>query len=135
MRSILPAIALLCAGCSASSHALQPKETRAAETQTGIASWYGADLQGRSTANGETFDQNALSAAHRTWPMPSLVEVTNLENNKRMVVRVNDRGPFAEGRLIDLSRAAARALGFESEGQSRVAVRYLGAAPNSGQAQ
>jgi rare lipoprotein A len=92
-------------------------------------------LQGRRTANGETFDQNALSAAHRTLPLPSIVEVTNLENNKRIVVRVNDRGPFAQGRIIDVSRAAARELGFESDGEARVSVRYIGPAPDTRRAQ
>ena len=94
-----------------------------------MASWYGASLQGQATANGERFDQNALSAAHRTWPMPSRVEVRNLENGRRVIVRVNDRGPFAQGRIIDVSRAAARELGFEQAGAARVRIRYLGPAP------
>jgi rare lipoprotein A len=96
---------------------------------TGRASWYGADFQGRPTASGERFDQEALTAAHPTLPIPSLVQVTNLENGREVIVRVNDRGPFVRGRLIDVSRAAARVLGFEDQGHARVHVRYLGPAP------
>lgn len=96
--------------------------------RVGVASWYGKDFHGRLTANGEIFDMNRLSAAHPTLPLPSMVEVRNLENGRRAIVRVNDRGPFAEDRLIDLSRAAARALGFEGQGLARVRVRYVGPA-------
>jgi len=96
---------------------------------TGVASWYGDQFHMKSTANGETFDMNAISAAHTTLPMPSMVEVTNLENGKKLVVRVNDRGPFVGGRLIDLSHAAARELGYERQGTAKVRVRYLGPAP------
>ncbi len=96
--------------------------------KTGVASWYGAKFHGRSTANGEVFDMNAISAAHTTLPLPSIVRVTNLENGRSLTVRVNDRGPFVDGRIIDLSRAAARALGFEQAGTARVRVRYLGPA-------
>jgi rare lipoprotein A len=97
--------------------------------QTGTASWYGADFQGQRTASGETFDQAALTAAHPTLPIPSLVQVTNLENGREVIVRVNDRGPFVGERLIDMSQGAAQALGFEQAGQARVHVRYLGPAP------
>lgn len=97
--------------------------------QTGIASWYGAQFHGRRTASGETFDQDALTAAHPTLPIPSLVQVTNLENGRELIVRVNDRGPFVGDRLIDLSRGAAQMLGFEQNGHARVHVRYLGPAP------
>lgn len=97
--------------------------------QTGTASWYGAQFQGRRTASGETFDQAALTAAHPTLPIPSLVQVTNLENGREVIVRVNDRGPFSGGRVIDLSRGAAQVLGFEEAGHARVHVRYLGPAP------
>jgi rare lipoprotein A len=98
-------------------------------TQTGTASWYGPQFHGQRTASGETFDQDALTAAHPTLPIPSLVQVTNLENGREVIVRVNDRGPFARDRLIDLSRGAAQVLGFEQAGQARVHVRYLGPAP------
>jgi rare lipoprotein A len=94
--------------------------------EVGLASWYGAAHHGRPTANGERFDARALSAAHTTLPLSSRVEVTNLENGRRIVVRVNDRGPFVAGRIIDLSQAAARELGFEGLGITRVRVRFLG---------
>ena len=97
--------------------------------QVGVASWYGRDFHGKPTANGEIFDMNLLSAAHTTLPMPSMVEVRNLENGRSLVVRLNDRGPFADNRLIDLSREAARRLGFEEQGLARVRVRYIGPAP------
>jgi len=97
--------------------------------QVGTASWYGAQFHGRATASGEPFDQHALTAAHPTLPIPSLVQVTNLENGREIIVRVNDRGPFVGERLIDLSRGAAQALDFEQNGHARVHVRYLGPAP------
>ena len=100
----------------------------------GVASWYGRDFHGRPTANGEIFDMNRMSAAHKTLPLPSVVEVTNLENGRRIRVRVNDRGPFAHGRVIDMSRAAARRLGFEQNGLARVRVRYLAPAVLAGRA-
>jgi len=93
--------------------------------RTGTASWYGDDFHGRRTANGETYDMNALTAAHTTLPMPTIVRVTNLENGRSVVVRVNDRGPFAEDRIIDMSRAGARELGFERNGLTRVRVAVL----------
>ena len=98
--------------------------------ETGIASYYGGEhtgvnFHGRLTANGETYDMNALTAAHRTLPMPCLVRVTNLENGRAIVVRVNDRGPYARGRIIDMSRRAAQLLGFEGVGTARVRVQIL----------
>lgn len=96
---------------------------------TGQASWYGPTFHGRPTATGEVFDQEAISAAHPTLPIPSLVQVTNLENGREIIVRVNDRGPFVGDRVIDLSRRAAEVLGFEQAGQARVHLRYLGPAP------
>jgi rare lipoprotein A len=97
--------------------------------QTGVASWYGEQFHMKATANGERFDMAAVSAAHTTLPLPSLVEVTNLDNGRRLVVRVNDRGPFVGDRIIDLSREAARQLGFERQGLARVRVKYVGAGP------
>lgn len=97
--------------------------------QVGIASWYGQQFHLKATANGETFDMNAVSAAHTTLPLPSIVEVTNLENGRRIQVRVNDRGPFVGNRIIDLSREAARELGYERQGVAKVRVRYIGPAP------
>jgi len=93
--------------------------------QTGMASWYGEQFQGQYTANGEVFDLNQISAAHTTLPLPSIVEVVNLENNRALRIRVNDRGPFAQGRIIDLSRRAAQLLGLERTGTARVRVRVL----------
>ena len=93
--------------------------------ETGIASWYGPDFHEKSTANGETFDQNALSAAHKTLPLPSIVQVTNLDNGRSIEVRVNDRGPYASNRIIDMSRRAAQLLGFEGQGTAKVEVKVL----------
>src|SRR5690242_18586470 len=96
--------------------------------ETGIASWYGPTFYGRSTANGERFDADALTAAHRTLPMPVNVRVTNLDNGKSLIVRVNDRGPFSKGRIIDVSERAADLLGFRLQGTARVRVTYMGRA-------
>jgi rare lipoprotein A len=93
--------------------------------KTGIASWYGEDFHGKYTANGEIFDLNALTAAHKTLPMPSVVQVTNLENGRSIQLRVNDRGPYVAGRIIDVSRRAAQLLGFEAQGTAKVEVKIL----------
>src|SRR5712691_2608224 len=93
--------------------------------ETGIASWYGEAFHGKDTANGENFDLNAMTAAHRTLPLPTVVEVTNLDNGRSIQVRVNDRGPFARGRIIDLSRRSAQLLGFEAQGTAKVRVKIL----------
>jgi rare lipoprotein A len=93
--------------------------------ETGIASWYGADFHGKATANGEIYDMNEVTAAHKTLPMPSLARVTNLENGRSLIVRVNDRGPFVPGRIIDLSRRSAQLLGLEGKGTGRVRVQIL----------
>ncbi len=93
--------------------------------ETGIASWYGAAFHGKTTANGGVYDMNALTAAHRTLPMPSYVRVTNLENGRSLVLEVNDRGPFAKGRIIDISRRGAQLLGFQKQGTARVRVQIL----------
>ena len=105
----------------------QPKEdpTYAA---VGVASWYGPNFHGRLTANGETFDQYSLSAAHPTMPLPSYARVTNLDNGSSLIVRVNDRGPFAHDRVIDLSARAARMLGYDKNGTAKVRVEYVGKA-------
>lgn len=93
--------------------------------QIGRASWYGRLFQGHETANGENFDMNDLTCAHRSLPMGSLVRVTNLNNNKTVVVRVNDRGPIARSRVVDLSYAAAKFLGFGGDGTARVRLELL----------
>lgn len=90
--------------------------------KVGIASWYGKDFDGKLTANREVYHMNGLSAASRTLPLPSYVKVTNLKNHKSIVVRVNDRGPYKTGRLIDLSYGAAKKLGFASQGITKVRV-------------
>jgi len=95
--------------------------------ETGIASWYGPNFHQKLTANGEIFDQNAFTAAHRTLPMPSIVRVTNLENGRSLIVRINDRGPFAHGRIIDLSRRSAQLLGFARKGTAKTRVQILAA--------
>lgn len=100
--------------------------------ETGQASWYGQYHHGRSTSTGERFDMNALTAAHKTLPLPSMVEVTNPANGRRVLLRVNDRGPFVDNRIIDLSRGAADALGLLNQGVGEVRVRYAGRAPRSG---
>jgi rare lipoprotein A len=98
----------------------------------GMASWYGDDFHGRYTANGEIFDMNSISAAHPTLPLPSYVRVTNLANSRSIVVRVNDRGPYARDRLIDVSVKTAELLGFYGHGVARVKVEYVGRAPLEG---
>ena len=92
--------------------------------ETGVASWYGKKFHKKATANGEVFDMYKVSAAHKTLPMPSRVRVTNLENNKSMILRVNDRGPFVKNRIIDLSMRAAEILGFKEQGTAQVRVEF-----------
>jgi len=94
-------------------------------TLEGIASYYAHDFHGKQTSNGETFDMNALTAAHRTFPFGTKVRVTNLENNKTVVVRVNDRGPFKEGRMMDLSMGAAKEIDLIRTGTARVRLEVL----------
>jgi rare lipoprotein A len=98
----------------------------------GLASWYGDDFHGRFTANGEIFDKDGITAAHTTLPLPSYVRVTNLTNGKSLIVRVNDRGPYAHNRIIDVSTRAARLLGFYSRGTVPVRIEYVGRAPVEG---
>jgi len=93
--------------------------------ESGIASWYGPGFNGKRTANGEVYDENQLTGAHRTLPMPSIVRVTNLQNGRSIKLRINDRGPFAKGRIIDVSRKAARLLAFERKGTAKVKVEIL----------
>lgn len=105
-----------------------PAEDRSYD-RVGMASWYGTDFHGKQTANGEMFDMHGISAAHPTLPMPSYVQVTNLRNGRTMIVRVNDRGPYKPGRIIDLSKRTAQLLGFDGQGMTEIRVRYAGAAP------
>lgn len=94
--------------------------------ETGLASWYGDKFHGRRTANGEIYDQTQMTAAHKTLPMPVMARVTNLENGKQIIVKINDRGPFVQGRIIDLSSRAAEALAFRQAGVAKVRVEYIG---------
>jgi rare lipoprotein A len=98
--------------------------------ETGVASWYGTKFHGKKTANGERYDMHAMSAAHKTLPLPTMVRVTNLKNGRSVVVRVNDRGPFVKDRIIDLSYAAARKLGYNDAGTAPVRVEVLGNSSN-----
>ena len=100
--------------------------------EVGTASWYGPTFHGKAAASGETFDENELTAAHPTLPIPSLVRVTNLENGKTVVVRLNDRGPFVDDRIIDLSKAAGAKLDMHAKGTAKVRVQYVGPAPAMG---
>lgn len=94
-------------------------------SEVGIASWYGSDFHNRRTANGEKYDMNTLTAAHRTLPLPSIVRVTNLENGRSLVLRVNDRGPYAKSRIIDISKRGAQLLGYQVQGTAKVRVELL----------
>lgn len=94
-------------------------------SEVGIASWYGSDFHNRKTANGEKYDMNTLTAAHRTLPLPSVVKVTNLENGRSLVLRVNDRGPYAKNRIIDISKRGAALLGYQTQGTAKVRVEVM----------
>jgi rare lipoprotein A len=109
-----------------------PEANPAAYAAAGEASWYGADFHGRRTANGEIFSANAITAAHPTLPLPSYVRVTNQQNGRSVVVRVNDRGPYMPGRIIDLSHRAANMLGYVGRGSTDVQIEYVGPAPLEG---
>lgn len=109
-----------------------PREKPVGYTVTGPASWYGIAFHGRKTANGEIYDRNMISAAHPTMPLPSYARVTNMNNNHSIVVRVNDRGPYHGGRVLDVSERTADLLDFKRHGTARVKVDYLGTASTSG---
>ena len=94
-------------------------------SEVGIASWYGEDFHAKKTANGENYDMHTLTAAHRTLPLPSIVKVTNLENGRSLVLRVNDRGPYAKSRIIDISKRGAQLLGFQAQGTAKVRVEVM----------
>jgi peptidoglycan lytic transglycosylase len=103
----------------------EPDVVQASDEQVGLASWYGNQHQGRLTASGERFDERKLTAAHRTLPLDTKVKVTNLENGKSIEVKVNDRGPYIPGRVLDLSTQAAKALGMEKEGLALVRIEVM----------
>ena len=103
--------------------------------KSGVAPWYGPQFHRRMTSNGEWFDMNELTAAHATLPLPSYAKVTNLENGRTVVVRINDRGPFVGTRIIDMSRRSAEVLGYKPKGTAKVRVQYIGPAPLNDQGQ
>jgi len=107
-----------------------PMKTEGRYDKAGVASWYGKKFHGLRTANGEIYDMHSLSAAHKILPLPTIMRVTNLENGRSVIVRVNDRGPFVKDRLIDLSYAAATVLGFTKQGTAHVRVQSLEITPS-----
>lgn len=118
-------LALAAAGCATEPRRPAVERPPARRVEIGLASWYGADFHGRQTASGEPFDMYAFTAAHRSHPFGTRVRVTDLASGRQVVVRINDRGPFARGRIIDLSRAAALALGMLEAGTRRVRVEVV----------
>lgn len=130
MRSLILAIAVLAIACGAPATTKKKTSTGATPrptsgVQTGIASWYGGKHHGGPTASGEKFDKNAMTAAHRTLRMGTRVRVTRKKNQRSVVVRINDRGPYSKGRIIDLSEAAARALDMLDDGIAQVRVEVV----------
>ena len=126
-RGCLGAVVLLAAlhmsGCA--KHARVVRTVPIGQSETGIASWYGDPYHGRKAANGEVYDMNRMTAAHRTLPFGTWVEVNNLTNSKRVTVRITDRGPFVQGRIIDLSRAAAAKIDMIGSGTARVHLKVV----------
>jgi rare lipoprotein A len=123
--------AALLAACAAAprqvAHSQRGSGTAAVPrgAEVGIASWYGPGFQGRRTASGQRYDMYAMTAAHKTLPFGTRVRVTNLANRRSVVLTINDRGPFVKGRIIDVSKRAAQALGFERQGKTKVSVQTL----------
>ncbi len=118
--------ALLTIGCASGNHSFQQRpENSDTRSFTGVASWYGKPFHGRKTASGEVYDMYGLSAAHRSLPLGTRLQITNLDNQRQVVVRVNDRGPFVKGRILDLSYGAAKKLGYVSQGTARVRAVIL----------
>lgn len=128
-RTLVPIVALaVLSGCTHRKHARVPPPPRPVAigyTETGLASWYGYPYHGRAAANGETYDQEQMTAAHRTLPFETWVRVYDLDTQKEAEVRITDRGPFVEGRIIDLSRAAARQIGMLGPGTARVRIEVI----------
>jgi rare lipoprotein A len=121
------AIAFFISGCAKKKKPAVAKAARIGATEQGIASWYGYPYHGRAAANGEIYDMEKLTAAHRTLPFGTWVEVANLENEKRVTVRITDRGPFVHGRVIDLSKAAARDIDMLGPGLAKVRLTVVSA--------
>ena len=126
-QSVCVAVAVCVAlsGCAGKKRVQKPTAARLGSTETGLASWYGHPYHGRRAANGEIYDMEKMTAAHRTLPLGTRLLVTNLRNGRTVEVRVNDRGPVAAGRIIDLSYAAAEELGAVSDGLFPVRVRVV----------
>jgi len=116
---------LAAAGACRSAPSSRPGPVRPGYTERGVASWYGADFHGRRTASGEVYDMHGFTAAHRNLPFDTLIEVRNLTNGRTVVVRITDRGPFARGRIVDLSYAAAREIGLVGPGTARIELRVV----------
>ncbi len=127
-RRITVAVAALLAGCARKKAPAPPPAPGPGWTETGIASWYGRPYHGRRAASGEIYDMEQLTAAHRTLPFGTQVLVRNLDNDRTVTVRINDRGPFVKGRILDLSRAAARELAMIGPGTARVRLVVLASA-------
>ena len=121
----LVAALFIAPSCAKRTQTRVPPPPHPGETQTGIASWYGEPYHGRRSANGEIYDMENFTAAHRTWPFDTMVRVTNLTNRREVDVRITDRGPFVDGRIIDLSRAAAQQIDMIGPGTARVRIRVL----------
>jgi rare lipoprotein A len=119
------AVVLLLTSCGKKTRVQVPRMPKVGETQTGIASWYGVPYHGRRAANGEIYDMNKLTAAHRQYPFETMVRVRNLGNRKEVDVRITDRGPFVDGRIIDLSRAAADRIDMVNAGITKVKLRVI----------
>lgn len=126
MQKILKITFALILGAGLATTSLVPSAVAAASTSVGVASWYGPGFHGRLTANGERYDMYAMTAAHKTLQFGTKVKVTNHDNGKSVVVRINDRGPFVGGRVIDLSRSAADAIGMVGPGTAPVTVEVVG---------
>ncbi len=124
-RVVLASAILVVAGCSVGQHEA-PLPSPSGGVQVGTASWYGSAHQGGTTSSGERFDQREFTAAHRTLPLGTRARVTNVANGRSVIVRINDRGPFVRGRVLDVSYGAARALGIVRCGTARVRIEVLG---------
>ena len=125
VAAILTALAVMVSGCGKKNKVATPQAPKIGQTETGMASWYGNPYHGRRAANGEIYDMEKLTAAHRTLPFETWVRVRNMENGKNVEVRITDRGPFAKGRIIDLSRAAARQIDMLGPGTAKVKVQVI----------
>ena len=127
MRALLAAllIFLSASSCTRQKKISTPASVKVGRTQKGMASWYGNPYHGRRAANGEVYDMQQLTAAHRTWPFNTIVRVTNLDNQRTVDVRITDRGPFVKGRIIDLSRAAAEQIAMIGPGTAKVQLRVV----------